>query len=224
MTHAPAVPLAISTARRETIFDRLIGHGDAALRTLSGITPTVRPYPAAGQVETVTDKTEQRAVCALMRVNHAGEISAQALYQGQALTARDVTAREAMNQAAREEADHLAWCATRLQELGGRPSLLDPLWYLGSFAIGAVAGLAGDRTSLGFLAETERQVVHHLESHLARLPNGDARTRTILRQMKSDEASHLDMAVRAGGARLPLPITRLMSFASGIMTRTARWI
>jgi ubiquinone biosynthesis monooxygenase Coq7 len=224
MTHSSAVPVVISTSRRETTLDRLIGHVDAGLRTLGGINATVRPYPAAGEPDTVTDKTEQRQVCALMRVNHAGEISAQALYQGQALTARDPATREAMNQAAREETDHLAWCAARLKELGGRRSLLDPLWYLGSFAIGAVAGLAGDRTSLGFLAETERQVVDHLDGHLARLPNGDARTRTILRQMQTDEANHLDMAVRAGGARLPQPIARLMSFASGVMTRTARWI
>jgi ubiquinone biosynthesis monooxygenase Coq7 len=224
MTHSPAVPIAAPTSRRETIFDRLIGHADAALRTLTGVTGSARPYPAAGQIETVKDKAEQREVCALMRINHAGEVSAQALYQGQALTARDAVARAAMNQAAREEADHLAWCATRLKELGGRPSLFNPLWYAGSFAIGAVAGLAGDRTSLGFLAETERQVVDHLEGHLARLPNGDSRTRTILRQMTSDEASHRDMAVRAGGTRLPLPITRLMSFASSVMTRTARWI
>lgn len=224
MISPTAPPDAASNYRRETLFDRLVSHFDPALRTLSGITSAARPYPAAGQLETVTDKAEQREVCELMRVNHAGEVSAQALYQGQALTARDPGTREAMNQAAREEADHLAWCATRLEELGGRPSLLNPFWYAGSFAMGAIAGLAGDRTSLGFLAETERQVVDHLESHLARLPNGDARTRAILRQMASDEANHRDMAVRAGGRRLPLPITRLMSFASRVMTRTARWI
>ena len=159
-----------------------------------------------------------------MRVNHVGEICAQALYQSQALTAANPAVREKMRQASLEERDHLAWCETRLDELGGRPSRLNPLWYAGSFAIGAAAGLAGDKWNLGFVAETETQVAAHLAGHLDRLPAADRRSREIVAQMQADEARHADEAVAAGAAPLPAPVKRLMQFAAGVMTRTAYWI
>ena len=155
------------------------------------------------------------------RVNHSGEVCAQALYQGQALTARDPVAREAMEQAAREEIDHLAWCESRLGELDARPSLLNPLWYAASFTIGAVAGLIGDRWSLGFLAETERQVVEHLEEHLDQLPEEDSRTRCIVAQMQADEARHGAGATQAGGAELPGPVVAAMRGVARMMTTVA---
>jgi len=160
-------------------------------------------------------------VAGLMRVNHAGEIAAQGLYQGQAATARLTTVRASMEKAAEEENDHLAWCQERLAELGSRPSILNPIWYAGAFAIGATAGLIGDRWSLGFVAETERQVVRHLEDHLARLPRGDARSKAILEQMKIDEQRHGATAEQAGGAQLPAPVRQLMGAVSRIMTRGA---
>lgn len=153
-----------------------------------------------------------------MRVNHAGEIAAQGLYQGQAATARLEQVRESMERAAQEENDHLAWCEERLAELGSRPSVLNPLWYAGAFAIGATAGLVGDRWSLGFVAETERQVVRHLEDHIGRLPEGDSRSRAILEQMKTDEQHHGAVAEQAGGAKLPLPVRKLMGLVSKVMT------
>jgi ubiquinone biosynthesis monooxygenase Coq7 len=156
-----------------------------------------------------------------MRVNHAGEVAAQALYQGQALTARLDDVRDKMREAAIEEQDHLAWCEARLRELGSQPSLLNPLWYSGSFAIGALAGLAGDRWSLGFVAETEQQVVEHLESHLGDLPAKDQRSREVVTKMRDDEAEHRDTARDAGGAALPGPVRGLMRAVAGIMTRTA---
>ena len=159
-----------------------------------------------------------------MRVNHAGEVAAQALYQGQSLVARDSGTREAMKRAAREEGDHLVWCRTRLEELGSAPSRLDPLWYAGSLAIGAAAGLAGDRWSLGFVAETERQVVEHLDDHLARLPDGDRRSRALLKRMQSDEQGHATRARAAGGTALPHVVRCAMRAASQVMTRTAYWI
>ena len=159
-----------------------------------------------------------------MRVNHSGEVAAQALYQGQAAVASSPTTRAALSEAAREETDHLAWCASRIQELGGRTSLLNPLWYAGSFAIGALAGLAGDRTSLGFVAETERQVVEHLEGHLHRLPQADARTRAIVQQMSADEERHGHNALSAGGTALPAVARALMKATARIMTRTAYWL
>jgi len=179
MTPAPA-------SRQFTPTDRLIGSIDQALRTLLGGNSATRPYPAEGIAETVDQQAERRHAAALMRVNHSGEVAAQALYQGQAAVAGSSSTQDALMEAAREETDHLAWCATRIHELGGRTSLLNPLWYAGSFAIGALAGLAGDRTSLGFVAETERQVVEHLEGHLHRLPQTDARTRAIVQQMSVD--------------------------------------
>src|SRR5690606_5057023 len=157
--------------RKYSLLDRLVTCVDQALRAVSGASVSARPYPAEGLPETVVDERERRHVAALMRVNHAGEIAAQALYQGQALAAPQGPTREALLEAGREEADHLAWCAARIRELNSRTSLLDPFWYAGSFAIGLAAGLAGDRISLGFVAETERQVVEHLRGHLERLPH-----------------------------------------------------
>jgi ubiquinone biosynthesis monooxygenase Coq7 len=159
-----------------------------------------------------------------MRVNHAGEIAAQGLYHGQALVARDPAIRNLLEQAGREETDHLAWCEDRLRELADRPSRLDALWYAGSFAIGMTAGLASDRVSLGFVAETERQVERHLDSHLERLPENDMRSRAILTQMRSDEQAHGELARRAGGVSLPLPVRKAMQLTAKVMTTTARWI
>jgi ubiquinone biosynthesis monooxygenase Coq7 len=159
-----------------------------------------------------------------MRVNHAGEIAAQGLYHGQALTARTPETRAALRRAAAEEGDHLAWCRDRLDELGSRTSVLNPIWYAGSVAIGAVAGLFGDRASLGFMAETERQVEGHLAEHLERLPTDDARSRAIVEQMQADEIGHGQAAIAAGGARLPDPVPRLMRLTARLMTGTAYWI
>ncbi|MFN7087998.1 MAG: 2-polyprenyl-3-methyl-6-methoxy-1,4-benzoquinone monooxygenase, partial [Burkholderiales bacterium] len=170
------------------------------------------------------DKTQRELAAALMRVNHSGEICAQALYQGQALTARDSQARQALEQAAQEETEHLAWTERRIEELGGHKSLLNPLWYGGSFVLGAAAGLLGDRWNLGFLAETERQVVNHLEGHLQRLPAEDQKSRVILEQMKADEARHATSALQHGGAELPAPVRAAMRLSSKVMTKTAFWI
>jgi len=159
-----------------------------------------------------------------MRVNHAGEICAQALYQGQALTARNPESKSALDRAAQEETEHLAWTGRRIEELGGRQSLLNPLFYAGSFAIGAAAGLLGDRWNLGFLAETERQVVAHLEGHLTRLPAGDEKSRAVVEQMKDDEARHATSAMEHGGAELPAPAKAAMRAASKVMTGTSYWI
>lgn len=159
-----------------------------------------------------------------MRINHAGEIAAQGLYHGQAMVARNPAIRALLEQAGREEADHLAWCETRLSELKDRPSRLDPVWYAGSFAIGVVAGLASDRVSLGFVAETERQVEQHLASHLEQLPADDARSRAILEQMQKDEQAHGELARKSGGETLPVPVQKLMQATARVMTTTARWI
>ena len=167
---------------------------------------------------------ERRLSGALMRVNHVGEVCAQALYAAQAMTARTPALRGQLMQAAREETDHLAWCEQRLRELGDRPSLLNPLWYAGAFAVGLVAGRAGDARSLGFLAETERQVEQHLASHLHSLPAGDAASRALVSQMMVDEAGHADLAERAGAARLPRPLAWAMRAAARLMTRTAHRI
>jgi ubiquinone biosynthesis monooxygenase Coq7 len=215
---------APSALRRYSPLDRLIGPLDQALRTLLGGNSAARPYPAEGIAETVEQPADRRHAAALMRVNHSGEVAAQALYQGQAAVAASPATRAALAEAAREETDHLAWCAARIQELGGRTSLLNPLWYAGSFAIGALAGLAGDRTSLGFVAETERQVVKHLEGHLHRLPQTDARTRAIVQQMSADEERHGHNALSAGGAALPAVARALMKATARIMTRTAYWL
>ena len=217
-SHSPALPRVFS------LLDRLIEPADQALRTLLGASQSSRPYPAADIAETVTQPSDQREVAALMRINHAGEVAAQALYQGQALVAEDEETREALLEAGREEADHLAWCSQRVRELGGRTSMLDPLWYAGSFAIGVLAGISGHRTSLGFVAETERQVVEHLTSHLGQLPQDDLRTRAIIHQMSADEERHGHNAMQAGAAELPAFARAAMKATAKIMTRTARWL
>ncbi len=170
------------------------------------------------------DEDERLESGRLMRVNHAGEVAAQALYRGQALTARDPTVSSAMRRAAAEEMDHLAWCEQRLQELNGRTSLLNPLWYAGSFAIGALAGIRGDRASLGFITETERQVESHLRDHMERLPAADQRSRAILQQMTHDEIEHGETAAALGGAELPFLVRRAMRLASRVMTRGSYWL
>jgi ubiquinone biosynthesis monooxygenase Coq7 len=188
---------------------------------------TVTPAPAAAPADTVgaaLSDAERRESAALMRVNHSGEVAAQALYHGQALVSKSLATRNMLLKAAREEADHLAWCETRLKELGSRPSLLNPLWYLGSFAIGALAAAAGDRTSLGFVVETERQVEGHLDEHLARLPSRDTRSRAILNVMRTDEIEHGAAAKTAGATELPAPVRVLMRHAARVMTTAAYWI
>jgi ubiquinone biosynthesis monooxygenase Coq7 len=204
--------------------DRWISGLDQALRTVAGIHHNQRPNPAGALPDTVTDPSDRKHIAALMRINHSGEVAAQALYAGQALTARGAATQSSMVEAAQEETDHLAWCSDRIEELGGRKSLLNPIWYVGSFAIGALAGLAGDRTSLGFVAETEKQVGQHLDSHLRQLPSGDERTRVILKQMSIDEARHGQNAAKAGGDDLPSPVRTLMKLTSKLMTRTAYWL
>ncbi len=213
------------TTRDYTPIDALLINIDQALRTLFGQpTTTGRPHPAAETPPTELPPAEQIQTARLMRVNHTGEVCAQALYQGQALTARLETVRERMEQAAGEENDHLVWCRIRLQELGSHTSRLNPLFYAGAFALGALAGKAGDRWSLGFVAETEHQVVEHLDSHLRRLPVDDQHTRAILEQMRDDEAQHATQALAAGGIPLPLSIRQLMRGAANVMTGTTYWV
>ena len=204
--------------------DDLIAAFDRALRTLAAGSTSVRPYPAEQAAASELAPADKAHAAGLMRVNHSGEICAQALYQGQALTAREPTARAALEQAAAEETDHLAWTAQRIDELGGRVSVLNPLFYAGSFALGAAAGLLGDKWNLGFLAETERQVEGHLESHLDRLPAEDAKSRAIVDQMKTDEARHAQTAVEHGAADLPEPVKLAMKLGSRVMTRTSFWV
>jgi len=204
--------------------DRLITLFDRSLRILMAPPQARRASPAAGLPAPELDAAERRHAAGLMRVNHAGEVCAQALYQGQALFARDGGARAALERAAEEEWDHLAWCAERLRDLDEHPSRLDPLWYGGSLALGALAALAGDRWSLGFVVETERQVERHLESHLDRLPPQDARSRAIVVRMRDDEAAHADMALAQGAARLPAPVRGLMRLTARVMTSSAYWI
>jgi ubiquinone biosynthesis monooxygenase Coq7 len=202
--------------------DRFIAGFDRALRAVSGVTTNAaRVSPAESIREAEFDAVSRTHVAALMRVNHVGEVCAQALYQGQALTARDPGARGALESAAREEEDHLAWSAKRIEELGGRPSLLNPVWYAGSFAIGVAAGALGDRWNLAFVAETERQVEEHLTSHLRSLPREDLRTRAVVEAMRSDEARHRATAMRMGAAELPAPVKLAMRFASKVMTTVA---
>ena len=211
--------------RRLTRLDRLVIAFDRALRGAAGVDRgSESAIPAADVVDDALGERERRHSAGLMRVNHAGEVAAQALYRGQSLVARNSEIREAMDEAAREENAHLDWCRKRLEELDAAPSRLDPLWYAGSLAIGTVAGLAGDRWSLGFVVETERQVVEHLDGHLAQLPAGDRRSRALLRQMHADEQRHATRARAAGGAELPAVVRRAMRAASKVMTRTAYWI
>ena len=210
--------------RRLPSLDELIVAFDKGLRTVFAPAQSVRPTPGASLPEAGLTEAEKAHAAALMRVNHTGEICAQALYQGQALTARNPRARAALEQAAREETEHLAWTEGRIEGLGGRKSLLNPALYAGSFALGALAGLAGDRWSLGFLAETERQVVAHLEGHMRRLPEEDRKSRAVLEQMKVDEACHATSAIKHGAAELPGPAKAAMRLSSKVMTETAFWI
>jgi len=206
--------------RKLNFLDTLISEVDQALRTVHTLAPTTeRPNPSQDITNSDLTDSERKLSASLMRINHAGEVSAQGLYRGQALTAKREDIREQMERSAMEENDHLNWCETRLDDLDSRKSLFSPLWYMGSIGIGAVAGLVGDKWSLGFVKETEDQVVKHLEEHLEKLPNNDASSRAILEQMKIDEAHHADVAVEAGAAELPLPIRKiLMPLMSKVMT------
>ncbi|GMQ83353.1 MAG: 2-polyprenyl-3-methyl-6-methoxy-1,4-benzoquinone monooxygenase [Gammaproteobacteria bacterium] len=209
--------------RHYSPLDHLVMNFDQALRTLAGkplVTERSNPAQACANEPELTAAEKDESM-RLMRVNHCGEVAAQALYQGQALSARLGTVRERMERAAAEENDHLDWCEQRVRELGGRLSLLNPICYLGSFAIGAAAGAVGDKWSLGFVAETEKQVVEHLDDHLQRIAENDVKSRAILEQMKVDEAKHGATAKQAGGAELPQPVRRLMKLASKIMTGAA---
>ncbi len=204
--------------------DKLIIEFDQGLRTLFGKAHSTRPFPDAGLTEATLNEREKKHAAALMRVNHSGEICAQALYQGQALTARDPAVQQKLQQAAQEETEHLAWTARRVHDLGGHLSLLNPLWYGSSLAIGALAGLLGDKWNLGFLAETERQVEAHLRSHLQKLPQQDEKSRAVVTQMVVDETRHADMALQLGGAELPLPVKLAMRGSAKVMTRAAYWV
>lgn len=207
--------------RHLTSFDRLLAAFDNALRSIAAPAAGARPTPAAGIRDGELDAAERTHAAGLMRVNHSGEIAAQALYQGHAVVARDVATERQLRKAADEEFDHLAWCAERLAELGAKPSLLDPVWYGGAFAIGALSGVLGDRWSLGFIAETEQQVCAHLDRHLAALPEADARSRAIVTRMRDEEAAHGADARHAGAAELPVPVKRLMALTARVMTGTA---
>ena len=210
-----------SVSRHLSPLDRVLADLQRALDTVSGAAVAARPSPGEAQPVPELDTGERRHAAGLMRVNHTGEVCAQALYDGQAALARDPATRVHLETAAAEETDHLAWCAERLRELDDRPSLFNPLWYAGSFAIGALAALAGDRWSLGFVVETERQVEAHLGMHIERLPAADARSRAILEAMQADEARHADNALARGGRKLPPPIPVLMRGASAVMKAVA---
>jgi ubiquinone biosynthesis monooxygenase Coq7 len=204
------------------LLDPFLVAADEALRALSGAASAARPMPSAETPR--IEEADRRVSAGLMRVNHTGEICAQALYSGQSLFARDDRVRAALRTAAAEERDHLAWCRSRLTELDARPSVLDPLWYAGSFALGAISGAAGDRWSLGFLAETEAQVERHLQGHLDRLPQVDGRSRAVVAQMRDDEARHGAMGRDLGAAELPGVVKRAMQATARVMTRTAYWV
>ena len=203
------------------MLDLLITEFDKGLRTLLAPAPTLRAYPDDGLEEAEMSDAERRHALGLMRINHCGEVCAQALYQGQALTARDPAAREALKQAAWEETEHLAWTEARIAELGGRKSFLNPVWYAGSLSLGLLAGVLGDKWNLGFLAETERQVEAHLDGHLAELPESDTRSRAIIEQMRVDEIQHAETAIRHGAVELPIPVKICMKLAAKVMTATA---
>jgi ubiquinone biosynthesis monooxygenase Coq7 len=219
-----AILAALVSSVRLSLADRLLAACDHALRAVATTPQAGRPKPVPASVGVPLDEAERREAGALMRVNHVGEVCAQALYSAQSLAAADPALRRQFQQAAEEETDHLAWTAERLEELGARPSLLNPLWYAGAFAIGLVAARAGDARSLGFLVETERQVERHLEGHLERLPRADLASRAIVAQMKDDEAGHASAAERAGASRLPAPIGWAMRASAKVMTTTARYI
>jgi ubiquinone biosynthesis monooxygenase Coq7 len=203
--------------RQYSAADRLLMRLHRGVSLLAPATPSGRSNPATPQPEQQLDEAERRHAAGLMRVNHAGEIAAQALYQGQALTARNPEVREHLLKAAAEEQDHLRWCEERLAELGAAPSKLKPLWYAGSFAIGAAAGLAGDKWSLGFVAETEKQVSEHLGEHLQKLPAHDEKSRSIVKTMRADETRHGEEAEQAGGGQLPRVVRELMKRAARVM-------
>ncbi|GIL05640.1 MAG: 2-nonaprenyl-3-methyl-6-methoxy-1,4-benzoquinol hydroxylase [Betaproteobacteria bacterium] len=203
--------------------DELLGIADRALRTLAAAPAPARPYPVQEPSDQLSDD-ERRESAALMRVNHVGEVCAQALYEAQALGARDGQLREAFLAAARDEVDHLAWTQRRISELGGRTSLLNPLWYAGAFGIGLLASRLGDRASLGFMAETERQVEAHLQGHLDRLPASDTASRAVVKQMQNDEIHHAHTATVMGGVELPLPVRAAMRLAAKVMTTTAHYV
>ena len=203
------------------MLENLIVPFDRALRTLTGTVTPARPTPGERIAEPDLTAYERRDAAGLMRVNHTGEVCAQALYAAQALVARDADVRARYAEAAREEEDHLAWTQARLAELDARPSLLNPLWYAGSFAIGLAAGVAGDRANLGFVVETERQVEEHLTAHIDRLPVNDTKSRAIVTQMRDDEARHGAMAMDAGGVPLPFPVRRAMRAAADVMRAIA---
>lgn len=206
--------------------DALITEFDRGLRALTGVANAARPTPGSEHAadDVALTPEEKRHAAALMRINHVGEVCAQALYQAQGMATRSQKLRDTFAEAAREEEDHLAWTAERIAALGGRLSLLNPLWYGGSVALGLVAGRFGDRFNLGFMAETERQVEHHLDSHLELLPAGDGVSRAIVNQMREDEIKHARTATEAGGADLPLPVRGLMRLMSKVMTRTAYYL
>ena len=204
--------------------DNLIVEFDKGLRTLFSQAHSVRPHPDAGVAEMDLSENEKNKSAALMRVNHCGEICAQALYQGQALTARDPLVQRKLGEAAQEETEHLAWTAQRVHDLGGHLSVLNPIWYTSSLAIGALAGVLGDKWNLGFLSETERQVGAHLQSHLNKLPENDARSRAVVQQMYIDEVQHSEMAIKLGAAELPSPVKLAMQLSGKVMTRTAYWV
>ena len=213
---------------RRSPLDQFIAAADRALRTLAADPQASRASPAAtvppsGAANSLSEP-ERREAAALMRVNHVGEVCAQAMYDAQALGASSPALRQSFVQAAREEADHLAWTQHRIEALGGRTSLLNPLWYAGAFGIGLVAARLGDRASLGFMAETERQVEQHLQSHLERLPDADVESRAIVEQMRREESEHADAALQRGGATLPLPARWAMRLAARAMTKTAHYI
>lgn len=207
-----------------TSIDKLIIEFDKALRTLAATPSSSRPLPGGALAEAELSDTEKRHAAALMRVNHCGEVCAQALYQGQALSCDDAAVTRALGRAAREETEHLAWTAQRVAELGGRLSLLNPLWYAGSLALGYAAGRFATRWNLGFLAETERQVEAHLEGHLERLAPQDAKTRAIVVQMKQDESAHARTAYSLGAAELPEPVKRAMRSSARLMTQVSYWV
>lgn len=206
------------------LIDRVITEFDQGLRTVLAEAQTLRPYPDRDKSEAQLSQSEKRHAAALMRINHSGEVCAQALYNGQALTARNPATEEALRQASQEETEHLAWCEKRIKELGSHKSFLNPAFYAGSFALGALAGALGDKWNLGFLAETENQVGKHIEGHLKHLPEQDEKSRAILEQMKEDEAKHATTAISHGGAPLPFPVKMAMKLSSKIMTKTTYWI
>lgn len=207
-----------------SLLDPLILQIDQALRTVFAMAPTIRPMPGEDQPDAEMSDAERNHVAALMRINHVGEVCAQALYAGQAFTARESIVREALQNAAWEETEHLNWTERRIEALGGRKSLLNPLWYAGAWTIGAIAGRLGDPVSLGFVAETERQVEAHLDSHMSQLPPADLRSQAIIDQMKTDEISHAQTALSLGAAELPPIAKGAMKVAAKVMTKTAYWV